>query len=67
MLARKMYTIGPGQDMNRFDLDIPLRNGYILAVSPSLRKADDLTEYVHTLIPSKRATAGQALKEDAAQ
>jgi hypothetical protein len=43
------YTIGPGQDMNRFDLDIPVRNGYILAVSPSLRKADDLTEYVHQI------------------
>src|SRR3954454_21464156 len=41
------YTIGPGQDMNRFDLDLPLRNGYILSVSPSLRKVDDLTEYVH--------------------
>jgi plastocyanin len=41
------YTIGPGQDMNRFDVDLPLRNGYIISVSPSLRKADDLTEYVH--------------------
>jgi plastocyanin len=41
------YTIGPGQDMNRFDVDVPVRSGYILAVSPSLRKADDLTEYVH--------------------
>jgi plastocyanin len=41
------YTIGPGQDMNRFDIDLPLKNGLLLSVSPSLRKADDLTEYVH--------------------
>src|SRR6476660_4849270 len=43
------YTIGPGQDMNRFDVDLPLRNGYIISVSPSLRKYDDLTEYVHQI------------------
>src|SRR3954449_2792248 len=43
------YTIGPGQDMNRFDVDLPMRNGYLLSVSPSLRSATDLTEYVHQI------------------
>jgi hypothetical protein len=43
------YTIGPGQDMNRFDVDLPMRNGYLLSVSPSLRSAADLTEYVHQI------------------
>jgi plastocyanin len=41
------YTIGPGQDMNRFDVDLPMRNGYLLSVSPSLRAADNLVEYGH--------------------
>jgi plastocyanin len=41
------YTVGAGQDMNRFDLDLPLRNGYILSVEPSLRNATTMEEYVH--------------------
>ena len=41
------YTVGPGQDMNRFDLDLPLRNGYIVSVEPSLRNAATMEEYVH--------------------
>ena len=41
------YTVGPGQDMNRFDLDLPLRNGYILSIEPSLRDSQNMIEYVH--------------------
>ena len=41
------YTIGPGQDMNRFDIDLPMRNGYILSIEPSLRNSDTMIEYVH--------------------
>ena len=41
------YTVGPGQDANRFDIDIPVRNGYLLAAEPSVRDVDTLKEYVH--------------------
>ena len=41
------YTVGPGQDANRIDVDLPVRNGYILSVEPSVRDIDSLEEYVH--------------------
>lgn len=41
------YTVGAGQDANRFDVDLPLRNGYILAIEPSVRDANTLVEYQH--------------------
>ena len=36
------YTVLPGHDGNRVDVDIPLRNGYLISVEPSLRRASDL-------------------------
>ncbi len=42
------YTVLPGHDGNRFDVDIPLRNGYLLSVMPTLRRASDLS------IPSRQ-------------
>jgi len=41
------YTIGPGQDLNRFDIDLPLRNGYVLSIDPSIRDAQTLKAYVN--------------------
>jgi plastocyanin len=36
------YPVVPGHDGNRFDIDIPLRNGYLISVMPTLRRATDL-------------------------
>ena len=41
------YTIGPGQDMNRADIELPAQNGYMVSVEPSMRRVEDLSEPSH--------------------
>ena len=41
------YAVPPGNDMNRFDLNLPVLNGFALSVEPGLRYADTLMEPVH--------------------
>jgi polyvinyl alcohol dehydrogenase (cytochrome) len=41
------YTVPPGQDLNRIDLDLPTRNGFLLSVDPSMRRVTDLSEPTH--------------------
>lgn len=41
------YTVGPGQDMNRIDIDLPVRDGFILAIEPGMRRVADLSEPSH--------------------
>ena len=38
------YTIPPGQDMNRVDLDLPPNNGFIQSIEPGMRRVTDSTE-----------------------
>jgi len=37
------YVVPPGWDANRFDLDLPLANGHILAVEPSMHRINDMS------------------------
>jgi plastocyanin len=37
------YLVPPGHDSNRFDVDVPLRDGMIVAVEPGLRRVEDLS------------------------
>jgi polyvinyl alcohol dehydrogenase (cytochrome) len=41
------YTIPPGWDANRVDLDLPPTNGYMLSVEPVMLRANDLSEPSH--------------------
>jgi polyvinyl alcohol dehydrogenase (cytochrome) len=41
------YTIPPGWDANRVDLDMPMENGYLLSVEPVMKRATDLSEPSH--------------------
>jgi polyvinyl alcohol dehydrogenase (cytochrome) len=41
------YTIPPGQDLNRVDLELPTRNGFLLSINPSMRRVGDLSEPMH--------------------
>ncbi|MDX6664832.1 MAG: hypothetical protein QOG68_1038 [Solirubrobacteraceae bacterium] len=41
------YLIPPGHDMNRPDLELPLQNGFMLSVKPSLRRFADLSTPTH--------------------
>lgn len=41
------YTVGPGHDMNRVDIDLPVRDGFILAIEPGMRRVADLSEPSH--------------------
>jgi hypothetical protein len=41
------YTVLPGHDENRVDLDLPLQDGYITSVAPHLRRASDLRAISH--------------------
>ena len=41
------YVVPPGHDANRVDIDIPLLNGYIVAVEPHMRRVEDLSEPSH--------------------
>ena len=41
------YTVPPGHDMNRVDVDIPVEKGFITSVAPHIRRAADITEPPH--------------------
>src|SRR3954452_257593 len=41
------YTVPPGQDMNRVDLDLPLRDGFLVSIEPAMRRVVDLSEPSH--------------------
>jgi plastocyanin len=41
------YTIPPGHDLNRIDLDVPLANGLVTWAEPHILRADDLEEPSH--------------------
>ena len=41
------YTVPPGQDMNRVDLDVPMRNGFMVSIEPAMRRVADLSEPSH--------------------
>jgi polyvinyl alcohol dehydrogenase (cytochrome) len=41
------YTIPPGWDANRVDLDLPTTDGYLLSVQPVMYRATDLSEPSH--------------------
>jgi len=36
------YAVPPGNDMNRFDLNLPVRDGFVVSVEPDLKYADTL-------------------------
>lgn len=36
------YTVPPGQDANKVDLDLPVRDGYIVSIAPKLVRASDM-------------------------
>ncbi len=42
------YTIPPGWDMNRIDLELPTQNGFLIALEPAMRRVQDLSEPMHT-------------------
>ncbi|MEA2474554.1 MAG: hypothetical protein QOE06_2469 [Thermoleophilaceae bacterium] len=42
------YTIPPGWDANRVDLELPTQNGYLLALEPEMRRVSDLSSPAHT-------------------
>ena len=41
------YVVPAGTDANRVDLDLPVHDGYIIAVEPGMRRVSDLTEPSH--------------------
>jgi plastocyanin len=41
------YTVPPGHDANRIDLELPGMTGYILAIEPGMQRVADLTEPSH--------------------
>src|SRR3954469_19749659 len=41
------YTVPPGHDMNRVDIDLPMHDGFMISVAPHLRRAADITEPSH--------------------
>ena len=41
------YAVSPGNDSNRFDINLPMRNSFVLSVEPGLKYADTLAEPVH--------------------
>jgi hypothetical protein len=43
------YTVGPGQDENRVDIDLPVHDGFIVAVEPKMRLVSDLSEPSHQI------------------
>jgi polyvinyl alcohol dehydrogenase (cytochrome) len=42
------YTLPPGWDMNRLDMELPTQNGFLHALEPAVRRVDDLSEPMHT-------------------
>ncbi len=41
------FTVPPGQDFNRVDLDLPMYDGYLEYVAPYMRRVQDLSEPSH--------------------
>jgi hypothetical protein len=41
------YTVAPGHDMNRVDVDLPMHDGFIISVAPHMRRAADISEPSH--------------------
>ena len=41
------YTVPPGHDANRVDVDLPIRDGFIVSVEPGMRRAQDFSEPSH--------------------
>lgn len=41
------YTVPPGQDMNRIDIDLPLRDGYLVSIEPTMQRVADLSVPSH--------------------
>src|SRR3712207_9098252 len=41
------YTVPPGHDANRVDIDLPVHDGYIVSVEPGMRRVENLTEPGH--------------------
>lgn len=41
------YVVPPGQDMNRVDVDVPLRDGYLVSIEPAMHRIADLTVPSH--------------------
>ncbi|MFL5845483.1 MAG: hypothetical protein ACJ762_12390 [Solirubrobacteraceae bacterium] len=41
------YVVPPGQDMNRVDLDLPLRDGYLVSIEPTMARVADLSVPSH--------------------
>src|SRR3712207_2366009 len=37
------YAVPPGQDLNRVDLDLPVHDGYIISVEPTMHRVGDLS------------------------
>jgi polyvinyl alcohol dehydrogenase (cytochrome) len=42
------YTIPPGWDANRVDLELPTQNGFLISLEPAMRRVSDLSEPMHT-------------------
>jgi plastocyanin len=41
------YTVPPGHDSNRIDIDLPVQDGFMVAVEPGMRRVADLSEPSH--------------------
>ena len=41
------YVVPAGHDANRVDIDLPVRDGYIVSVEPGMRRVQNLTEPGH--------------------
>ena len=41
------YVVAPGHDANRFDLELPMRDGFVTTVEPGMRRVEDLSEPGH--------------------
>jgi polyvinyl alcohol dehydrogenase (cytochrome) len=41
------FTVPPGQDFNRVDLDLPMYDGWLQYVAPYMRRVEDLSEPSH--------------------
>ena len=42
------YTIPPGWDANRVDLELPTQDGFLISLEPAMRRVQDLSEPMHT-------------------
>ena len=41
------YTVPPGHDANRVDVDLPVQNGFIVSIEPGMKRVADLSEPSH--------------------